>query len=90
MNDISLVSVQHLSRHYGSLTAVDDVNFDLGQGEVLELGCSHLSGCSQAVLWSDSVEPCRRPNPLARPWREGTAAAWPHVSRREAGIQIWC
>ena len=35
MNDTSLVSVQHLSRYYGDLTAVADVNFDLAQGEVL-------------------------------------------------------
>ena len=35
MNDTSLVSVQHLSRHYGNLTAVADVNFELAQGEVL-------------------------------------------------------
>ncbi len=35
MNDTSLVSVQHLSRYYDNLTAVDDVNFDLAQGEVL-------------------------------------------------------
>jgi ABC-2 type transport system ATP-binding protein len=35
MNDTSLVSVQHLSRHYGSLTAVADVSFELAQGEVL-------------------------------------------------------
>ena len=35
MNDTSLVSVQHLSRYYGSLTAVEDVSFNLAQGEVL-------------------------------------------------------
>ena len=35
MNDTSLISVQHLSRHYGNLTAVADVNFELVQGEVL-------------------------------------------------------
>jgi ABC-2 type transport system ATP-binding protein len=35
MNDTSLVSVQHLSRHYGNLTAVADVSFVLAQGEVL-------------------------------------------------------
>jgi ABC-2 type transport system ATP-binding protein len=35
MNDTLLVSVQHLSRYYGSLTAVVDVNFELAQGEVL-------------------------------------------------------
>jgi ABC-2 type transport system ATP-binding protein len=35
MNDTSLVSVQHLSRYYGNLAAVEDVNFDLAQGEVL-------------------------------------------------------
>jgi len=35
MNDTSLVSVQHLSRDYGNLTAVADVNFELVQGEVL-------------------------------------------------------
>jgi ABC-2 type transport system ATP-binding protein len=35
MNDTSLVSVQHLSRNYGSLTAVADVSFELAQGEVL-------------------------------------------------------
>lgn len=35
MNDTSLVSVQHLSRHYGNLTAVADVSFELAQGEVL-------------------------------------------------------
>ncbi len=35
MNDTSLVSVQHLSRYYSNLTAVEDVNFDLAQGEVL-------------------------------------------------------
>ena len=35
MNDTSLVSVQHLSRFYGSLTAVADVSFELTQGEVL-------------------------------------------------------
>jgi len=35
MNDTSLVSVQHLSRYYGSLTAVVDVSFELTQGEVL-------------------------------------------------------
>jgi ABC-2 type transport system ATP-binding protein len=35
MNDTSLVSVQHLSRHYGNLTAIADVSFELTQGEVL-------------------------------------------------------
>jgi len=35
MNDTSLVSVQHLSRYYGKLTAVTDVSFELAQGEVL-------------------------------------------------------
>ena len=35
MNDTSLVSVQHLSRYYGSLPAVTDVSFELAQGEVL-------------------------------------------------------
>ena len=35
MNDTSLVSVQHLSRYYGNLPAVSDVNFELAQGEVL-------------------------------------------------------
>ncbi len=35
MNDTSLVSVQHLSRYYGNLPAVTDVNFELAQGEVL-------------------------------------------------------
>jgi ABC-2 type transport system ATP-binding protein len=35
MNNTSLVSVQHLSRYYGSLTAVVDVSFELTQGEVL-------------------------------------------------------
>jgi len=35
MNNTSLVSVQHLSRFYGSLTAVTDVSFELTQGEVL-------------------------------------------------------
>ena len=35
MNHTSLVSVQHLSRNYGDLPAVTDVNFELVQGEVL-------------------------------------------------------
>jgi ABC-2 type transport system ATP-binding protein len=35
MNYTSLVSVQHLSRYYGNLPAVTDVNFELAQGEVL-------------------------------------------------------
>jgi len=35
MNDTSLVSVQHLSRHYGNLKAIADVSFELTQGEVL-------------------------------------------------------
>ena len=35
MNHTSLVSVQHLSRYYGNLPAVEDVSFDLAQGEVL-------------------------------------------------------
>jgi ABC-2 type transport system ATP-binding protein len=35
MNDTLLVSVQHLSRHYGNLTAIADVSFELTQGEVL-------------------------------------------------------
>ena len=35
MNHTSLVSVQHLSRYYGNLTAVEDVSFELAQGEVL-------------------------------------------------------
>lgn len=35
MNDTPLVSVQHLSRHYGNLIAIADVSFELTQGEVL-------------------------------------------------------
>ncbi|MCG6886144.1 MAG: ABC transporter ATP-binding protein [Proteobacteria bacterium] len=35
MTDNSLVSVQHLDRHYGELTAVANVSFELEQGEVL-------------------------------------------------------
>jgi len=35
MNDSPLISVQHLTREYGRLTAVDDVSFELSRGEVL-------------------------------------------------------
>ncbi len=35
MNAVPLISVQHLSRHYGNIKAVDDVSFELAKGEVL-------------------------------------------------------
>lgn len=35
MTATSLMSIEHLSRHYGNLKAVDSVNFELKRGEVL-------------------------------------------------------
>jgi len=35
MTSSSLMSIEHLSRHYGDLVAVNSVNFDLNRGEVL-------------------------------------------------------
>ena len=32
-----MIQVEHLTRCYGGLTAVDDVSFDIGQGEVVGL-----------------------------------------------------
>jgi ABC-2 type transport system ATP-binding protein len=32
-----MIQVEHLTRRYGDLTAVDDVSFDIGQGEVVGL-----------------------------------------------------
>ena len=35
MTQDTLVSVEHLTRHYGPLTAVDSIAFELARGEVL-------------------------------------------------------
>jgi len=32
-----ILSVRNLSRHFGAIKAVDDVSFDLAQGELLAL-----------------------------------------------------
>jgi ABC-2 type transport system ATP-binding protein len=49
MTDNSLVSVQHLYRHYGNLIAVADVSFELDQGEVLGFLGPNGAGKSTAM-----------------------------------------
>ena len=80
MNDTSLVSVQHLSRHYGNLTAVADVNFVLAQGEVLGfLGPNSSAGgirnrcketCPRAVfgIWPTLMTGAGRPGMACCSW----------------------
>ena len=45
-----MIEVQHLSKRYGPFTAVDDVSFSVGAGEILGLAGLQGSGAAELLL----------------------------------------
>ena len=88
---MSLLRVQHLTKRFGGLVAVNDVSFDVEEGEILSVIGPNGAGKSTLFkLIASFLPPSRRPGAVQRrarsrgqkPHARGAARAWCAPSRR--------